>query len=83
MNVFAWVTRNSSTFAPVMPLCLGRWDIVKFYLNVHPVWIGMIINILTIMSASLIDNADEWKWSFSVSSFAVYLLEKDGSTEIS
>ncbi|MDM5340366.1 sodium:solute symporter family protein [Fictibacillus enclensis] len=97
-NVFAWVTRNSATFAPVVaalfwPIAtrkaavvslfagsasgliwyhLGGWEVNEFYKNVHPVWIGMIFNILTLMIVSLIDNDGVLEWRFSFRSLGFF-----------
>src|SRR5699024_2723720 len=81
-NVFAWVTRNSATFAPVAAALFwpivtkraalislfsgsisgllwyhfGGWHVTEFYLNTHPVWVGMSINLFTISLVTIIDN---------------------------
>ncbi|MEL3972760.1 sodium:solute symporter family protein [Rossellomorea oryzaecorticis] len=51
---------------------LGGWAINDFYQNIHPVWIGMIINILTIVSISLIENAGKVEWKGSINSLGAY-----------
>jgi solute:Na+ symporter, SSS family len=51
---------------------LGGWAINDFYQNIHPVWIGMIINILTIVSISLIENAGKLEWKSSINSIGAY-----------
>lgn len=38
---------------------LGGWAVSEFYLNTHPVWIGMIVNIATISLITLWDNREE------------------------
>lgn len=45
---------------------LGGWAINKFYLNIHPVWIGMMANIATLTLVSLVENAKQWKFTTSV-----------------
>ncbi|WP_087972226.1 sodium:solute symporter family protein [Oceanobacillus rekensis] len=40
---------------------LGGWNPQEFYLNIHPVWIGSSINILTIVLVTLLDNKSEWR----------------------
>ena len=47
---------------------LGGWDPVKFFFNIHPVFIGMTFNILLIVVVSLLDNAGQWKVKFDQSS---------------
>ncbi|UJL45662.1 sodium:solute symporter family protein [Virgibacillus sp. NKC19-16] len=39
---------------------LGGWDPNEFYLNIHPVWVGSSINILTITLVTLIDQKADW-----------------------
>ncbi|QTC41781.1 sodium:solute symporter family protein [Bacillus sp. V3] len=51
---------------------LGGWAINDFYQNIHPVWIGMIVNILTIVSISLIENAGKLEWKSSINSIGTY-----------
>lgn len=81
-NIFAWVVRNSATFAPVIAALfwslgtknavvsamiagfssgiiwnyLGGWNSIHFYLNIHPVWVGMSMNILFIIFVSIYDK---------------------------
>ncbi len=40
---------------------LGGWDPVKFFFNIHPVFIGMTFNILLMVVVSMVDNAGQWK----------------------
>ncbi|WLR52738.1 sodium:solute symporter family protein [Bacillus tianshenii] len=40
---------------------LSNWDISTFYLNTHPVWVGMIVNMTTISLITLIDARGQWK----------------------
>ncbi|MFV9511359.1 sodium:solute symporter family protein [Tepidibacillus sp. LV47] len=40
---------------------LGNWDPVKFYYNVHPVFLGMSVNMLTMIIVTLIDQAGKFK----------------------
>ena len=87
-NIFAWVVRNSATFAPVITALfwslatkraafwsmiagflsgviwnyLGGWNSVHFYLNTHPVWIGMSMNVIFIIVISLYDNLSNIKF---------------------
>ncbi|CQR46339.1 putative symporter YidK [Paraliobacillus sp. PM-2] len=35
---------------------LGDWQPASFFLNIHPVWIGMSTNVLTIISVTLLTN---------------------------
>ncbi|XXM72955.1 sodium:solute symporter family protein [Lysinibacillus sphaericus] len=51
---------------------LGGWAIHDFHQNIHPVWIGMIVNILTIVSISLIENAGKLEWKSSINSVGTY-----------
>jgi solute:Na+ symporter, SSS family len=51
---------------------LGGWAVNDFYQNIHPVWIGMIINIITIISVSLIENAGNWELRGSFNSIGFY-----------
>ncbi|MFC3885561.1 sodium:solute symporter, partial [Bacillus songklensis] len=39
---------------------LGDWQPAAFYLNIHPVWVGSSINILTIVMVTLLDKKAEW-----------------------
>ena len=39
---------------------LGDWQPKTFYLNIHPVWVGSSINILTIVFVTLLDKKAEW-----------------------
>lgn len=47
---------------------LGGWDPVKFFFNIHPVFIGMTFNILLMVVVSMVDNAGQWKIKFDQSS---------------
>jgi len=40
---------------------LGNWSPVKFYLNVHPVFFGMSMNILAMVAVSLVEKAGHWQ----------------------
>ncbi|TLS37024.1 sodium:solute symporter family protein [Pseudalkalibacillus caeni] len=51
---------------------LGGWAINDFYLKIHPVWIGMMINIITITLVSLLDRTNEWQVTFSLKSPGFY-----------
>jgi solute:Na+ symporter, SSS family len=44
---------------------LGAWHVSKFYLNTHPVWVGMIANILMLCVVTLFDNRTkiQWQWN--------------------
>ena len=46
---------------------LGHWSADKFYLNTHPVWVGMILNILGLVLVSLLGQVGKVKFSTSVS----------------
>ncbi len=46
---------------------LGGWLPNQFYLNIHPVWIGMSANIVTIMGITLIQSAKVLQVNLSVS----------------
>ncbi|MDC3423422.1 sodium:solute symporter family protein [Aquibacillus sp. 3ASR75-11] len=48
---------------------LGGWEVNQFFLNTHPVWTGMIVNITTIVVVTLIDSYGKWKWAGSVKDF--------------
>ena len=39
---------------------LGDWQPSTFYLNIHPVWVGSSINILTLVLVTLLDKKAEW-----------------------
>ncbi|WP_200806451.1 sodium:solute symporter family protein [Selenihalanaerobacter shriftii] len=41
---------------------LGGWDIIHFYLNIHPIWIGMSVNIIFLVCISLWDNFSNIKF---------------------
>ncbi|ASN05767.1 sodium:solute symporter family protein [Virgibacillus necropolis] len=51
---------------------LGNWDINNFYLNSHPVWVGMIVNIATLCLVTLLDNVGQIKYRYS--KFGFYAL---------
>ncbi|PZE21639.1 sodium:solute symporter family protein [Paenibacillus xerothermodurans] len=40
---------------------LGGWHVSQFYLNIHPVWIGMSVNVITIIVMTLLFSAQSWK----------------------
>lgn len=42
---------------------LGGWHPVKFYLNIHPVWIGMIFNVSALTLVTLIERAGSYRWA--------------------
>src|SRR5690625_7239076 len=44
---------------------LGGWSPDAFYLNVHPVWIGMSVNILTIIIITLLLEVRNLAFIFS------------------
>src|SRR5699024_12333849 len=45
---------------------LGGWSPDQFYLNVHPVWIGMSVNILTIIIITLLQEVRKLAFNFSL-----------------
>ncbi|MCO5385989.1 MAG: hypothetical protein NHB14_09680 [Desulfosporosinus sp.] len=47
---------------------LGGWDPVKFFFNIHPVFIGMTFNILLMVLVSMVENAGQWKLKLDQSS---------------
>lgn len=51
---------------------LGGWDPEVFYLNIHPVWMGSSINVLTIILVTLFDEKSNW-----------YMKKADGLTYLS
>jgi solute:Na+ symporter, SSS family len=53
---------------------LGGWEVGKFYLNTHPVWVGMIINIFTLSSITLIETIGKWQWKGKLFSFGFYAI---------
>lgn len=40
---------------------LGNWDPVKFYLNVHPVFFGMSLNMLTMLVVTLVEQSGKFR----------------------
>lgn len=43
---------------------LGGWAVNSFYLDVHPVWVGMGSNLLTLLVFSLVDlPTGKWSWA--------------------
>ncbi len=42
---------------------LSDWKINDFFLNTHPVWPGMIANILTLVAVTLVENAGRIAWN--------------------
>src|SRR5699024_11183482 len=40
---------------------LGGWDPELFYLNIHPVWVGSSVNILTIIFVTLFEKQSDWQ----------------------
>lgn len=55
----------TGSFCGLLWYHLGDWHVSKFYLNTHPVWVGMIANIFTICAVTLLQNAGQlvWKWN--------------------
>src|SRR5699024_12866185 len=51
---------------------LGGWDPEEFFLNIHPVWMGSSINVLTIILVTIFDRQATW-----------YLKKADGLTYLS
>src|SRR5699024_7972062 len=47
-------------FSGLLWYYLGGWEPNVFYLNIHPVWVGSSINVLTIMGVTLLDPHAEW-----------------------
>ena len=47
---------------------LGGWLPNQFYLNIHPVWVGMSANIITIIVITLVQTCKVLKFNLSVSS---------------
>ncbi|MCQ6557097.1 sodium:solute symporter family protein [Paenibacillus mendelii] len=41
---------------------LGGWDVSKFYMNIHPVWIGMSVNVVTIVVITLLASLRSWRF---------------------
>ncbi|WP_156289375.1 sodium:solute symporter family protein [Oceanobacillus salinisoli] len=39
---------------------LGGWQPDQFFLNIHPVWIGSSVNVITIIIVTLIDKNAQW-----------------------
>src|SRR5699024_10390878 len=39
---------------------LGGWDPEEFFLNIHPVWMGSSINVLTIIIVTIYDRQATW-----------------------
>ncbi|UOQ45000.1 sodium:solute symporter family protein [Halobacillus salinarum] len=70
----AFVSLFTGSAAGLLWYHLGGWAINGFYLNIHPVWIGMIANIVTIVFISLLDSSNEWKWKGSVKHLGTYAL---------
>jgi SSS family solute:Na+ symporter len=42
---------------------LGGWHPAKFYLNIHPVWIGMIFNVTALTLVTLAERAGGYRWA--------------------
>ncbi|ABO51338.1 Na+/solute symporter [Desulforamulus reducens MI-1] len=40
---------------------LGNWDPAKFYLNVHPVFFGMSLNMLTMLVVTLVEQSGKFR----------------------
>src|SRR5699024_6987457 len=40
---------------------LGGWNPELFYLNIHPVWVGSSVNILTIIFVTLFEKQSDWQ----------------------
>jgi len=49
----------TGSFAGLLWYHLGAWHVSEFYLNTHPVWAGMIVNITTISLVTLLDCAGQ------------------------
>lgn len=54
-------------FSGILWYHLGGWIPNEFYLNIHPVWIGMLANIITIVTVTLIQTSRSLKVNLSVS----------------
>lgn len=46
---------------------LGHWDPVKFYLNVHPVFFGMSLNMITMIVVTLAEQSGKFKFGGQLS----------------
>ncbi|MFD1780117.1 sodium:solute symporter [Fredinandcohnia salidurans] len=68
----ALISLFTGSFSGLLWYHLSDWSVNEFYLNIHPVWIGMIFNIITIIVASLIDNVGKWEWKVSFNSVGLY-----------
>ncbi|MGI8314538.1 sodium:solute symporter family protein [Halobacillus mangrovi] len=68
----AFVSLFTGSFSGLLWYHLGGWGINEFYLNIHPVWIGMMVNIITIVAVSLLDRNNPWVWSASVTGAGAY-----------
>ncbi|WP_051330822.1 sodium:solute symporter family protein [Aneurinibacillus terranovensis] len=51
------------TFTGLLWYHLGGWQINQFFLQVHPVWPGMIANIVTLTIVALVENASRITWN--------------------
>ena len=40
---------------------LGDWQPASYYLNIHPVWVGMSVNLASLIAVSLAENAGRWQ----------------------
>ncbi|MBE3587852.1 MAG: sodium:solute symporter family protein [Thermoanaerobacteraceae bacterium] len=40
---------------------LGHWDPARFYLNVHPVFFAMSMNIISLVAVTLVEKAGRWQ----------------------
>ncbi|WP_173918212.1 sodium:solute symporter [Halobacillus sp. Marseille-Q1614] len=40
---------------------LSNWSPTDFYLNIHPVWVGMSVNVLTMVLFTVVLNIGQWK----------------------
>ncbi|RWZ54450.1 sodium:solute symporter family protein [Halobacillus fulvus] len=68
----ALVSLFTGSFSGLLWYHFGGWAVNDFYLNIHPVWIGMTVNMLTIVLVSLLDRSNQWTWNGSVKGFGTY-----------
>ncbi|MFD1707966.1 sodium:solute symporter [Siminovitchia sediminis] len=68
----AFISLFTGSFSGLLWYHLSGWSVNEFFLNIHPVWIGMMVNMITIVIASLIGNMGNWEWKGSVRSIGFY-----------
>ncbi|MFT9848810.1 sodium:solute symporter family protein [Aneurinibacillus sp. REN35] len=61
----------AGTFTGLLWYYLSGWQISSFFLNTHPVWPGMIANMLTLILITIAENSGRITWNLHTSRSAL------------